>query len=94
MATLSYHDSFWIAVAAAAPVVALANTVAIGDAVNFRQGVRNLRAPARSQLLFDGSTAFVVSVANTVPQAAVLLCALGSLSESKNLLSPFWAVSL
>ena len=31
---VAYHESFWVAVAAAAPVIALANTVAITDAVN------------------------------------------------------------
>lgn len=31
---MTYHESFWVAVAAAAPVIALANTVAITDAFN------------------------------------------------------------
>jgi hypothetical protein len=78
-------ESFWLAVAAAAPVIALANTVSITDAssVFFGGKVKFIWSTDNAVILCYISI-LITSVFNLGLQAYVLSSALGSLSSGKN----------
>jgi len=73
---MAYHEAFWVAVAAAAPVIALANTVTITDIVGARYS-----PGARLRAGNSGSYYVVIFIAaaNLVFQAAWMVAALISL---------------
>jgi hypothetical protein len=80
---VTYHESFWIAVAAAAPVVALAAIVAFTDIAGISGG---RRAPGDTdpdviklgrRLLWSG---YATGLGNVLLQAVMLLLALLSLA--------------
>ena len=71
---MMFHESFWAAIATAAPVVALANTVSITDVVNVW-----LNAKARPRSFISRFYYFVVvfcSALNLILQVIALLIAL------------------
>ena len=79
---MSYHADFWVAIAAAAPVIALANTVSITDAVNtwLDADVRNMGD--KSQILYF--SILFLSALNFALQIAALYWALYSFREEKD----------
>jgi len=82
------HESFWVAVAAASPIIALANQITLTDP--FR-GLRQLPSPG----VMAGRaavTSYFVGGANLLAQAAALGIALVSLAASEDAFS--WAVGL
>ena len=79
---MEFHESFWVAVAAAAPVIALANTVSVIDAVNAW-----LTTPVRRRSDLAQTIYFVVFVGGAAAfgtEACMLLVALLSLSAKED----------
>jgi hypothetical protein len=86
---MSYHEAYWVAIAAAAPVIALANTVAITDAVSTWLDTRR-----EDHILLLRVTFFYIifiSVANFVGQTAALTVALASLRQERDIRTPLFA---
>jgi hypothetical protein len=97
-----YHEVFWVAVAAAAPIIALAAIIAFSDQMArlgdlypdarklYDDGHRDLsRAYTRSNI-----TATLLSLGNTVAQTVVLGIALSSLGGSVNEIPAWSAIAL
>jgi hypothetical protein len=92
-----YHETFWVAVSAAAPVIALAAIVALGDATADASRGRQwmidhpswTRPPEKRALVRAGGKAVtniglaigVLCVLNTILQAVVLAFSLSSLAS-------------
>jgi hypothetical protein len=76
---MAYHESFWVAVAAAAPVIALANTVVITDVASTWLSVKVAwrRRPLSHRFLFLAVNG--LSGINLIDQTLALLLALKSL---------------
>jgi len=83
---MAYHESFWVAVAAAAPVIALANTVLVTDVAGVWLNVKSPPRPARYRLLFSGI--ILLSAINMFDQGLALLLALRSLYTERNAAPP------
>jgi hypothetical protein len=94
MVDQAYHSDLWIAVAAAAPVIALANTVAISSMSRGRYeryatrwvGTRSKLKLLRLRLAW--SWAFWLSILNYVLQITLFSQALSSLANEKDTASP------
>jgi hypothetical protein len=91
---MTFHETFWVVAGAAAPVIALANLVAINDALFLRQAM--LMAPHEGwtddvKAFFLASQlrlllmSLVPSAANLLLQAVILSIALAGLAEDQNL---------
>lgn len=92
---VAYHESLWLAIAAAAPIVALANTVSITDAVGIWFSSTARKRPVRSR--FGYIVVITGSGLNLIIQASVLYVALRSLAAEKDtypLGSVVWPVVL
>ena len=79
---MAYHEAYWVAIATAAPVIALANTVAITDALSVRFEAKVL-PPAR----YWGQaylTIFIISICSFLVQGLALADALRSLFAGKD----------
>ena len=99
-APVAYHEAFWVASAAAAPVIALANVVTVSDAWGLaRESVRTLVSVAEEigqPSMVDGliprtrtaEILYRVSLVNLVLQAAVLLASMISLADTGDHLPP------
>lgn len=95
-ASVSFHESFWVTVGAAAPVIALASVVSIADLMGARDRVsHNLPIPSptlnsewldsefiRAGRLLIG--AYLVGIINGALQMVALSMALQSLADSDN----------
>jgi hypothetical protein len=93
---VSFHESFWVTVGAAAPVVALASVVSIADLMGARDQIsRNLPTPSpaldsdwldsefiRAGRLLIG--AYLVGIINGALQMVALSMALQSLADGNN----------
>jgi hypothetical protein len=90
-AKADFHESFWLAVAAAAPIIALANTVTITDSANVW-----FSAKARRQWPSTIAYFIVLFVAgvNLVLQALVLRIALRNLLAERDINSGSPAISI
>jgi hypothetical protein len=87
---MMFHEYFWAAIATAAPVIALANTVSITDVVNVW-----LDAKARPRSFISRFYYFVVvfcSALNLILQVIALLIALLCLLSKRDLASPVAAI--
>jgi MFS family permease len=78
---VAYHESFWIAVAAAAPVIALANTVSIIDLAGIWLASKMRRGRRRTFIMAFYFVFVFCSAANLCGQALILYVALRSLYE-------------
>ena len=93
---MSFHESFWVTVGAAAPVIALASVVSIADLMGTRDQIsRNLPTPssARDSAWLDSAItragklliwAYLVAVINGALQMVALSIALQSLADGNN----------
>jgi hypothetical protein len=89
---VAYHETFWVAVAAAAPIIALANQVTLSDQAMLAVVVRavsSFRALGRDPRVPHGRIAVVLAVAvyslgyyNMLAQVWMLFVALMSLAHS------------
>jgi hypothetical protein len=87
---VAYHETFWVAAAAAAPVIALANTVSLADASRFWFDTNKLLLTARRQIMII--ILIIQSCVNFLMQSAVLAIALICLSAKSDEGSPVWPV--
>jgi hypothetical protein len=90
---MTFHENFWVVAGAAAPVIALANLVALNDALFLRQAmlmapheawtddVKDFFLASQRRLLL---LSLIPSAANLLLQAAVLSIALAGLAEDQN----------
>jgi hypothetical protein len=78
---MSYHESFWLAVAAAAPIIALANTVAITDTGSLWLASKAKRHSVPSIYFYFAN--MTVSVTNLLVQALIFYSAMKSLRMGK-----------
>jgi hypothetical protein len=88
---VSFHSDFWVAIAAAAPVIALSSTVVLSD--NFKMGVRATITSYGSSRLWRhiqklGIRAGMTGLINTLLQSIMLYCSLESLLTEKNYIEP------
>ena len=93
---MSFHESFWVTVGAAAPVIALASVVSIADLMGARDQIsRNLPTPssALDSAWLDSAVtragrlliwAYLVGVTNGAMQMVALSVALQSLADGNN----------
>jgi hypothetical protein len=93
---VSFHESFWVTVGVAAPVVALASVVSIADLMGARDQVsRSLRTPSPaldsdwldSEFIRAGRLAigaYLVGIINGALQMVALSLALQSLADGRN----------
>ena len=93
---MSFHESFWVTVGAAAPVIALASVVSIADLMGARDQIsRNLPtpSPALDNAWLDSAVtragrlliwAYLVGVINGALQMVTLSMALQSLADGNN----------
>ena len=93
---MSFHESFWVTVGAAAPIIALASVVSIADLMGARDRV-SPNLPTRSSALGDDWLdseliragrlliwAYLVGVVNGALQMVTLSIALQSLADGSN----------
>lgn len=85
---MAYHEAYWVAIATAAPVIALANTVSITDAANVWLNAKTRRRNSVPSALYV--TVISYSVINTVLQLGALIQALLSLLKGKD----YWDATL
>jgi len=88
---MTFHVDFWIAAAAAAPVIALSATVAVSD--NMKLGLRLRTLARRSPTTWELARkyerrAFIVSSINVLAQCGILFVSLEALAIGKDLISP------
>jgi hypothetical protein len=92
MRSVSYHADFWVAIAAAAPVIALANTVTLAStlpgptaslASYLIRTQKNVTAQARSTVLV-----ILAAVLNFAVQTFALTTALAALASAEDVLPP------
>jgi hypothetical protein len=93
---VSFHESFWVTVGAAAPVIALASVVSIADLMGARDQIsRNLPtpSPALDNAWLDSAVtragrlliwAYLIGVINGALQMVTLSMALQSLADGNN----------
>jgi hypothetical protein len=93
---VAYHETLWLAVAAAAPVIALANTVSIVDAASTwtesKQFSKYSLGRFRTQKFFT-IISFIGSLNYTI-QTITLFDALSSLGSGEDLMPPVVVVIL
>ena len=86
---MAYHEAFWVAVAAAAPVIALANTVSITDVVNLWTRFKIPRTKMSLQSISGLQSIYItvvfISSVNLVVQANAMYTALRSLFAEHDL---------
>jgi hypothetical protein len=85
---VSYHETFWVAAAAAAPVIALANQLAITTASRMMFTAPGVIVRTTWKLLF------VFSLASLVLQTVALAAALNSLSVRHDSLAPLHVAAI
>jgi hypothetical protein len=86
---MAYHESFWVAIAAATPVIALTNTVAASDVTSLWLSAKATERSITSQFFFYA--AVLLSGFNLLIQAILLFQALESLATGKDHKALFWA---
>ena len=91
---MTFHESFWILVGTSAPVIALANQVAIGSALDIfvLKGPAMTGASRWSLLTKKAWWTYFIGRMNVGLQAAVLFTSLWCLYDQKNLINPRWAI--
>jgi hypothetical protein len=83
---VSFHESFWVTVGAAAPVIALANVVIARDILKITPAGQN--GLVEGQWLRWATWPYLVALLNLVGQATALVVALQSLEQGRNVLPP------
>jgi hypothetical protein len=91
---MAYHESLWLATAAAAPVIALASVVSFNDSLRalttrFNYSYKTSSA-LESQLRWRQTAAvwlWFLATVNLAIQATMLLTALGSLARNRDILA-------
>jgi hypothetical protein len=104
---VSYHDSFWLATGAAAPVIALAAVVALPDIavmerrawIRYAKGAippdlkqKDPAGDLPKQLWHAVNLIWYVSLFNMIIQAAVLAVSLSALASEQNVVPPWIAI--
>jgi hypothetical protein len=84
---MSYHESFWVVVGTAAPVIGLANTVSITDAINTWIESKHSKDDFHF-VTFLFSVVIVSSLTSFIMEGAVLIIALQSLAANKDAKTP------
>jgi hypothetical protein len=79
---MSYHEAYWVAIATAAPIIALANTVTITDAVNTWLNTERQYRRGGNEFLYWGIV--IISAGNFVIQILALYWALESLGHESD----------
>ena len=79
---MSYHEAYWVAVATAAPVIALAFTVSLSDAVNTRLDADVRKIGVTSKAIY--AAIIFGSAGNFILQIVALYLALKSLYQEHN----------
>jgi len=90
---MTYHESFWLATGAAAPVIALAAVVALSDAL---QTERDAKSPYGIWAASWGTATVtsMISILNVIVQAALLAVSLSALAYGQNVMPPWVAIVL
>jgi hypothetical protein len=88
---MTFHVDFWIAAAAAAPVIALSATVAVSD--NMKLGLRLRTLARRSPTTWELARkyerrALIVSGINVLAQCGILFASLEALTIDRDPISP------
>jgi hypothetical protein len=88
---MTFHIDFWVAAAAAAPVIALSATVAVSD--NMKLGLRLRTLARRSPTAWELARkyerrALIVSSINVLAQCGILFVSLEALARDKDPISP------
>jgi hypothetical protein len=94
-AAVSFHESFWVAVAAAAPIIALANQVTVTDSLGMQRTFESVLARNPSDIIRKVAkqgikatrNAYWVAYTNLFAQATMLIFALSSLQFGNDLFS-------
>ena len=88
---MAFHESFWVAVATAAPVIALANTVSLIDVVNVRLSSKVPHRRPRSWNSWASKVAYFsvifLSCLNLLNQSLLMTAALQSLLAGSDIRS-------
>jgi protein-S-isoprenylcysteine O-methyltransferase Ste14 len=85
-AKVKFHETFWVAIATATPVIALANTVSIGDVVSQWFNTKARRRSWQSRFYYGGI--IFLAATNLLSQAVLLNDALQSLLKEYDYRSP------
>jgi hypothetical protein len=100
MRYMTFHETYWAVVGAAAPVIALANAVSLGDSYRIGRFFNDLldHPNARVKETADSfkvlaRSAFMLGNGNFVIQAGIFVAALISLSIGSDIIRPLWFVS-
>jgi hypothetical protein len=105
---VAFHESFWIATSAAAPVIALAAVVGLPDTAAVAQlGIHRLREPLEGPLLAAMPEAlsraqdrlvtllfWATTVGNLIVQAGLLAVSLSALAYQRELMPAWVAIAL
>ena len=92
---MAYHEAFWLATAAAAPVIALANTVTLGDGIRLLNVDRSVRKRmGRFTWAYFCLFPLGLSAINYAAQTYVLVEALHSLAAGRDKASMTSATAL
>jgi hypothetical protein len=88
---MAIHTDFWVVVGTAAPVIALANLVAIGDGWGLREAFSHWAKPQTEvqrnwvrQGIRAGIRVYLIGTGNLVVQAFIIAAALTSLESGKD----------
>jgi hypothetical protein len=83
---MAYHESLWLAAAAAAPVIALANTVSISDLVSVWFNTKSSLKQRRVRVYY--SLYILLSAYNFIAQTFILYQSAMSLTNGKDNVKP------
>jgi hypothetical protein len=101
-AAMAFHESFWVVAGTAAPIIALANLVAIGDgwglSESFSPHYVKPQTEDQWKLVRKGKRAafwiYFIGLCNLLVQSLIVFAALTSLEDGKNQLPTALAVSI
>jgi hypothetical protein len=93
---MAFNETFWVVAGTSAPVIALANLLAVGDGWSLRYSFEifglNTKTDPLRQVIRAGTRAgdwlFFVGAVNPILQAGVLLIALASIDDGVDMIPP------
>lgn len=91
---MSYHETFWIAISASAPVIALASTVSAGDTLKLTESSGETRKGQREPGTWPVTLSAFITMGNMIFQVITLFIALLSIYNGKDETRSFFAAIL
>jgi hypothetical protein len=88
MVDMTYHETFWIAIATAAPIIALANTILIADIISAKLNSMTRKKDWPGEVRFLSFIVYAGSGLNLLIQAEAMYSAFRHLLVGKDRINP------